>query len=85
MSFSIIGRMILFPMVTFIIAQMIGLTELQTMVALIFASVATASASYTLASQMNGDAPLMAAIITFQTCLTFITIPLTLTLAAFAF
>ncbi|KAB7615784.1 AEC family transporter [Amylibacter sp. SFDW26] len=85
MSFAIFGRMILFPVATFIIAQMIGLTELQTMVALIFASVATASASYTLANQMNGDAPLMAAIITFQTCLTFITIPVTLTVAAFAF
>ncbi len=85
MSFAIIGRMILFPLATFVIAQYMGLTEMQTMIALIFASVATASASYTLANQMNGDAPLMAAIITFQTCLTFVTIPVTLTLAALAF
>ncbi len=85
MSFAIIGRMILFPLATFIIAQYMGLTEMQTMIALIFASVATASASFTLANQMNGDAPLMAAIITFQTCLTFVTIPITLTLAALAF
>ncbi len=85
MSFAIIGRMILFPLATFIIAEYMGLTEMQTMIALIFASVATASASFTLANQMNGDAPLMAAIITFQTCLTFVTIPITLTLAALAF
>jgi predicted permease len=80
-----IGKMVLFPAVTFLIAQMIGLSEMQTMIALLFASVPTASSSYTLARQMGGDAPVMAAIVTIQTGISFLTIPITLILAQMAF
>ena len=76
-----IGKMVVFPVVTFLIARQVGLTELQTMVALLFAAAPTASSAYTLARQLGGDAPLMAAIITLQTALSFLTLPLTLILA----
>ncbi len=81
MLLATLGKMIVFPAVTFIIAISIGLTETQTMIALLFASAPTASASYTLARQMDGDAPVMAAIVTVQTALSFISIPVTLVLA----
>jgi predicted permease len=51
------------------------------MVALIFGAVPTAPAAYTLPRQLGGDAPLMAAIVTIQTAITFLTLPATLTLA----
>ena len=79
------GKMIIFPIATFFIAKIVGLSEMQTIIALLFASAPTASAAYTLARQMNGDAPVMAAIITTQTALSFLSIPATLILAQMAF
>jgi len=46
-------------------------------VALLFGAAPTASSAYTLARQMGGDAPLMAAIVTIQTGLSFLTLPAT--------
>jgi predicted permease len=43
--------------------------------------VPTASSSYTLARQLGGDAPLMAAIVTIQTAIAFVTLPVTMMLA----
>jgi hypothetical protein len=65
-------------MITVILAKLLGLSELETLVALLFTASPTASASYTLARQMGGDAPLMAAITTIQTALAFLTLPLSL-------
>ena len=83
--FSTAGKMLIFPLVTFLISRLIGLTEMQTMIALLFASAPTASASYTLSRQMGGDAPVMAAIVTIQTGISFLTIPITLILAQAVF
>ena len=41
----------------------------------------TASSAYTLARQLGGDAPLMAAIVTVQTAIAFVTLPLTMAAA----
>ena len=78
---STIGKMVLFPLVTLVIARYLELSELETMVALVFAAAPTASSAYTLARQLGGDAQQMAAIITIQTALSFLTLPLTLILA----
>jgi len=59
-----------------------GLGPTETLVAVLFGAVPTASSAYTLARQLGGDAPLMAAIVTVQTALAFITLPLTMALAA---
>ncbi len=45
-------------------------------------AVPSAAGAYNLARQMGGDAPAMAAIVTIQTAIAFVTLPLTLTLAA---
>ena len=58
-----------------------GLSQTETMIALLFGAVPTASSAYTLARQLGGDAPLMAAIVTVQTAIAFITLPLTVALA----
>ena len=52
-------------------------------VALLFGAAPTASSAYTLARQLGGDAPLMAAIVTIQTALSFLTLPLTLKLVGY--
>ncbi|WP_235008541.1 AEC family transporter [Candidatus Halocynthiibacter alkanivorans] len=78
LALSIAGKFIVFPLITVVLAMLLGLTELETLVALIFSASPTASSSYTLARQMGGDAPLMAAITTIQTALAFLTLPLSL-------
>ena len=54
-------------------------------VALIYGALPTGVAAYTLARQLGGDAPLMAAMITVQTLLAFAIMPLWLSLGAYAF
>ncbi|WP_245226976.1 AEC family transporter [Parasedimentitalea maritima] len=80
LALSICGKFIVFPLITVLLARFFGLTELETFVAVLFAASPTASASYTLARQMGGDAPLMAAITTIQTALAFLTLPVWLLL-----
>ena len=78
---SSIGKMVIFPVVIVLLSQQMGLSELETFVAVLFGAVPTASSSYTLARQLGGDAPLMAAIVTIQTGLAFVTLPVTMMLA----
>ena len=46
------------------------------MAAMIFAIAPTGAASYPLAKQMGGDAPLMATLISLQTLISVVTMPL---------
>jgi len=78
---SSLGKMVVFPVMIVILSTALGLSELEMMVALLFGAAPTASAAYTLARQMGGDAPLMAAIVTIQTALSFLTLPVTVRLA----
>ncbi len=75
------GKLVVFPAVMAALIAAIGLTGPVAVVPMIYGAAATASAGYTLARAMGGDAPLMAGIITFQTLLTMITMPLTIVLA----
>ncbi|MFT6073493.1 MAG: putative permease [Yoonia sp.] len=77
-SFSLIGKFLINPAAVIIAALLIKADPLTFQVALIFAALPTGVASYTLAREMRGDAPLMAAIITTQTLISFATLPLTL-------
>jgi predicted permease len=72
------------PIAVILAALVLSSDPLLVQVALIFAALPTGAASYTLAREMRGDAPLMAAIITMQTLLSFITLPLTLLLGQIA-
>jgi len=78
---SMVGKLMVFPAATILFSAILGLSELQTAVLLIYSAVPTASSAYTLARQMGGDAHLMAAIITIQTVISFVTLPLTLDFA----
>lgn len=68
-------KLVVYPLVVMGFAKLWGLGELETQVLVLWAMLPTASASYILARQMGGDAPLMAAIVTATTVAAFISIP----------
>lgn len=78
LALSIVGKFLVFPAVVLALAYLLELSQLETFIALLFGAAPTASSAYTLARQMNGDAPLMAAIATIQTALAFLTLPASL-------
>jgi len=75
-------KLIILPVIVYLIASYFGLSEVEIVVAVIFASVPTATMSYTLAKQFGADDQLMRGILTTQVALSFITIPLLLALIA---
>jgi hypothetical protein len=80
---SAIAKFLIFPVsVAVILAHfnITGDTGIVWAVAMIYALVPTASAGYTLARQMGGDAPLMASIITVHTFLAMIFLPVIIAL-----
>jgi malonate transporter and related proteins len=80
---AIIGKLVVFPLMVVASTQLLGLSGPTAMILVLYGSVPTAASSYSLAHQMGGNAPLMAAIITIQTGLAFFTIPLTFALIQF--
>lgn len=74
-------RLVLAPLLVYSACILTGAGSLATAVAVGIASTPTAAAGYTLAREMGGDARLMAAIITATTALSFITMPIAITLA----
>lgn len=71
-------KLLVMPGIVYIVAQSFGLHGASISVAMIAATVPTAAASYILARQMGGDAPLMAEIATLQTLAAMITMPIIL-------
>jgi malonate transporter len=71
-------KLIAFPITTYFVATFMELSQLEIVVAVIFASVPTAASSHALAKQFGGDEHLMTSILTTQVALSFITIPLIL-------
>jgi len=78
---SIAGKMVVFPVVIGLVAVASGLDPLAALIAMVFGAVPSAAGAYTLARQMGGDAPAMATIVTIQTAISLVTLPLTLMLA----
>ncbi|NVO58445.1 AEC family transporter [Rhodobacteraceae bacterium B1Z28] len=72
------GKMVIFPVVVLIVGLMVGLPQNVLQVAVVYAVVPTGASSYTLSKQLGGDAPLMAAIVTLQTLIAAVSIPLSL-------
>lgn len=75
---SAVVQFIIKPVTAIWLINLCGLSGIASLVILVFLSVPTAPASYILARKLGGDAPSMAAIITVQTVLAFITLPITL-------
>ncbi len=72
------GKFIVFPLVVFGLAQSFNLDPNLAIVAMIFAVSPTGAASYPLAKQLGGDAPLMATLISLQTLVSILLIPMAL-------
>ncbi|GIK74173.1 MAG: transporter [Chloroflexota bacterium] len=79
-ALSVIGKLMVFPALILAAAQFVDLSETALLVLIFYGAAPTAASAYTLARQMGGDAPAMATIITLQTALSFITLPLTVLL-----
>lgn len=74
------GRYLLFPLCVLLLPN--GMAAEEMIILLIFAAVPTAPSATALAGQTGGDVALMNAIVTFQTALAFLTLPLTLAMGA---
>ncbi len=72
------AKLLLFPLMTAGLALALGLDGLLVQVAILLTALPTATSSYILARQLGGDAPLMAGIISGQTLLAMVTMPLML-------
>jgi len=79
-ALSMLGKLVVFPAAIFGIAQLVGLPASALQVAIIYGAVPVAPGAYTLARQLGGDAPVMAGMITLQTAVAFITLPVTVVL-----
>jgi len=66
------------PLIAWGLATYLGLSGMALTVVVLLFSVPTAPSAYILSRQMGGDHDSMAAIITVQTCLSFVTLPLTI-------
>lgn len=71
-------KLLAFPLITAGIAWGLGIDGLLAQVAVLLAALPTASSAYILARQLGGDAPLMAGIISGQTLLAILIMPLML-------
>ncbi len=85
MALSALAKLGVFPLVIMGVALLLGLDPLAAQVALIYGALPTGVAAYTLARQLGGNAPLMAAMVTVQTLLAFALMPLWLTLGTRVF
>ena len=78
MMVSLVLRLFGMPLLGFAIARMMGLDGVTLGVVILSTAVPTASGAYILARQMGGDAVLMAEILTYQTVVSMLTLPLAL-------
>jgi predicted permease len=69
-------RLMLVPMLAFLSARILVLPGIETAVLVLFFALPTAPTAYVLTRQLGGDGHLMAGIITFQTLLSAISLPL---------
>lgn len=72
----VIIKLVIYPIIMFILAKLFMLDELALYVLVIFASMPTAPSSYILARQLGGDMKLMSSIITSEILLSMVTITL---------
>jgi predicted permease len=75
-------KLVAMPVIAVLIGLSLGLSGTNLSVVACCASVPASSNSYVLARQMGGDAPLMAQILTFQTALAVVTMPVVLGLVS---
>lgn len=79
--FSSAIKFLALPALMFLLCELFGVEPQTKMILMLFASLPTASSAYILARQLGGDTALMANIITLQTLLAFVAIPVWIGLA----
>lgn len=79
---TLVFRIILMPAIALLSAALLHLAPEVAQILLVFGAVPAASAAYILARQLGGDAPLMAAILSGQTLVAMVVLPLVLTYGA---
>jgi predicted permease len=82
---STLLKLVIYPIMVIAIGYVLDLDRLILQICLLFAIMPSATASYLMARQMGGDAPLMANIIMAQTALSVVTMPLGLLLFDYFF
>jgi predicted permease len=75
-------KLVVMPVIAVTLALQLGLTGTNLIVVTICSAVPTASSAYVLARQMGGDAPLLAQIITLQTILAAVTMPIAIAIVS---
>ncbi|WP_341703592.1 AEC family transporter [Ferrovibrio sp.] len=75
LGFACVLKLLVYPAMLFGLSRLWGLGPLETKILVLWGTMPTASASYILARQMGGNAPLAAAIVTVTTLLAFVTVP----------
>lgn len=78
---SSVVKLLAAPLIFYLSARAVGAGPEAAAIAAGIGSTPTAAASYTLAREMGGDARLMAAIVSVTTLLSFVTMPVAITLA----
>ncbi|WP_340148633.1 AEC family transporter [uncultured Sneathiella sp.] len=79
---STVCKLAVFPAIVATTAILVGLDGIPAMILIIYGTIPTASSGYALAKLLGADAEVMAGIITVQTLISMVTLPLSLTLAA---
>jgi predicted permease len=80
-AIGIVFKLILMPLLALGLALWFGLTGTSLAIIAVCSAVPTSPSAYVLARQMGGDAPLLAQIITLQTILAAVTMPVAIALA----
>ncbi|TCK27958.1 hypothetical protein EV667_1953 [Ancylobacter aquaticus] len=80
--FTCVIKLALLPAIAVTIGFVLGLREVDLLIVAVGASVPSAPNGYVLARQMGGDAPLLAEILTVQTLLAAVTMPLVIATVA---
>lgn len=75
---SIVGKLVIFPIIVVACIYYLNLTGDAAFVLIIYGAIPTSVTAHALARQLGGDAPLMAGIITVQTLIAVISMPLML-------
>ncbi|WP_298145648.1 AEC family transporter [uncultured Acinetobacter sp.] len=70
-----VGRLIVVPLIAYAVAQLLALSQFESLVITLFFALPTASSSYILTRYLNGDYKLMAGVISLQTLLFVLSFP----------
>ena len=81
-SVAVFLKLVLMPVIAVALALRFGLAGSNLAIVTMCSAVPASSSAYVLARQMGGDAPLLAQIITLQTILAAVTMPIAIALAA---